>query len=304
MISLYESDITKILPEALANDPRTQALGYAINKAMQRFLGYCQNISVYTTIDTLPEEILDLLAVELNTQYYDAALSIRIKRSLIKNTLVWYMYTGTPAAVTELVKAVFGDGEIEEWFEYGGEPYHFKIYTSNINTTDEMLEQVTTLVGNIQNVRSHLEEVIVEVMQRLPLYHSCVTEVIADCTTIGIDMDMGPEPDIDPDAQVNTFVLLTDVYTGILHQLSVIDGKLMMEKTTRTDAEPKQFILFSDVSTKENYMLTVNDGELIMSRTNETSADIQDSMLFIDSLSGTLYVLNVVDGELIMKRGG
>ena len=190
MINLYDSDITKILPEILSNDARTQALGYAINKAMQRLLAYCQNISVYTTIDTLPEDILDLLAVELNTQYYDDSLSIRVKRSLIKNTLVWYMYTGTPAAVTELVKAVFGDGEIEEWFEYGGEPYHFKIYTSNINTTDDMLQQVTMLVGNIQNVRSHLEEVIVEVMQHLPLYNGCITEVLADCTTIGIDMNI------------------------------------------------------------------------------------------------------------------
>ena len=190
MINLNDSHITAILPEVLASDPKTKALSYALNRAMQRLIGYCQNIGVYNTIDTLPEEILDLLAAELNTQYYDDSLSVRVKRSLIKNTLVWYMNTGTPAAVTELVKAVFGDGEIEEWFEYDGEPYHFKIYTSNINTTDEMIQQVTELVGKIQNVRSHLEEVIVEVMQRLPLYNGCVVEVVADSTTIGIDMNI------------------------------------------------------------------------------------------------------------------
>lgn len=190
MINLNDSHITDILPEALASDPKTKALSHALNKAMQRLIGYCRNIGVYNAIDTLPEPVLDLLAVELNTQYYDDSLSITVKRRLLKNTLVWYMNTGTPAAVTELVKAVFGDGEIEEWFEYGGEPYHFKIYTSNINTTDKMIQQVTDLVGKIQNVRSHLEEVVVEVMQKLNLFHGCVVEVVADSTTIGIDMNI------------------------------------------------------------------------------------------------------------------
>lgn len=190
MINLRNSDITKILPDALASDAKTVALGYALNKAMQRLMDYCKNIGVYNTIDTLPKEMLDLLAVELNTQYYDASRGINLKRSLIKNTLVWYMNTGTPAAVTELVEAVFGNGEIKEWFEYGGTPYCFKIYTSNINTTDDMIQQVTELVGRIQNVRSHLEEVVVEVMKQLHLYHGCVVEVIADSTTIGIDMNI------------------------------------------------------------------------------------------------------------------
>lgn len=190
MINLYNSHITDILPPALADDPKTKALSYAINKGMQRLIEYCQNISVYATIDTLPEQILDLLAVELNTQYYDDSLSIQIKRNLIKNTLKWYMSTGTLAAVEEAVAAVFGNGEVSEWFNYGGEPYHFKIYTSNINTTDEMIQKITDIVSSVQNVRSHLEEVIVEVMQQLHLYQGCVIEVISDSVTIGIDMNI------------------------------------------------------------------------------------------------------------------
>lgn len=190
MINLYDGHITDILPPALSNDPKTKALSYAINKAMQRMIDYSRNICVYATIDTLPEEILDLLALELNTQYYDDSLSIGIKRRLIKNTLKWYMSTGTLAAVEEAVAAVFGNGEVQEWFDYGGEPYHFKIQTSNINTTDEMIQQITDIVSGVQNVRSQLEEVIVEVIQQLHLYHGCVVEVIADSTTIGIDMNI------------------------------------------------------------------------------------------------------------------
>ena len=190
MINLSNSNITNILPESLSSNPKTKALGYALNKAMQRLVGYCQNIGVYAAIDTAPEQILDLLAVELNTPYYDDSMSVSVKRNLIKNTLVWYTNTGTPASVTEAVAAVFGNGEIEEWFDYGGEPYHFKVHTTTINSTDEMLQQLTDIVSMMQNVRSYLEEVIVEVMQQLLLYNGCVVEVVTDSTTIGIDMDI------------------------------------------------------------------------------------------------------------------
>lgn len=190
MIKLYDGSITDILPEKLASQPRTQALGYAASRAIQRLMDYCKNTSIYASIDTLPEQIIDLLAIELKTPYYDDSMDIEIKRSLVKNTLVWYMHIGTPATVEEAVITVFGNGEVQEWFEYGGEPFYFKVNTSNINTTDEMVQQLTDLISAMKNVRSHLEEITVEVMQQLPLYNGCCIEIVDDSTTIGIDMDV------------------------------------------------------------------------------------------------------------------
>lgn len=190
MIDLYSSNITDILPEAFRKEPEVIALGYAVNKAMQRLVDYCQNISIYASIDTLPEDVLDLLAVELRTQYYDDSQNIEVKRNLIKNTLVWYTKTGTPASVQEAVAAVFGNGEVVEWFDYDGEPYHFKVYTSNINSTDEMIQQLSDIIGRMKNIRSHLEAVIVEIVQQLQIYSGCVIEAVADSITIGIDMDV------------------------------------------------------------------------------------------------------------------
>jgi len=190
MINLYNSNITDILPEVLADNANTKALGYAISKAMKRLIEYCQNISVYAAIDNAPEQVLDLLALELNTQYYDDSQSIEVKRSLIKNTLGWYLKIGTVSAVEEAVTAVFGDGEIEEWFDYGGEPYHFKVHTTTINSTDEMIQELTELISTMQNVRSKLESVIVEARQQLQLYYSSNVNVVMDSVTIGIDMNV------------------------------------------------------------------------------------------------------------------
>ncbi len=190
MINLYDSNITDILPESLSNDPKVQALGYAIERAMQRLINYCQNTSVYATIDTAPEQVLDLLAVELNTQYYDDSMTVEVKRNLIKNTLIWYTKTGTKAAVQQLVENIFGNGEVQEWFDYGGDPYCFKVTTSNINSTDEMIRQLESIIKSVQNVRSHLDSVIVDVMQQTTIYSGCAFEVIGDSVTMGIDMDI------------------------------------------------------------------------------------------------------------------
>ena len=186
MIDLYNSDITDILPEVFSYDPKVIALGYAIQKAMQRLITYCKNIGVFSAIDTVPEQVLDLLALELNTQYYDNSLPVETKRSLIKNTLVWFEKTGTPAAVMELVESIFGSGELEEWFEYGGDPYHFRITTSNVSVTDEMVQLVEQLVNSVQNVRSHLEEVIVEIVESMDLYVGCRAVTIDN---IGLSTD-------------------------------------------------------------------------------------------------------------------
>lgn len=190
MISLYDSSIVDILPAELSDNAKVQALGYAVKKASQRMIDYCKNISIFAVIDTAPEDLLDILALELNTQYYDSGLSVDVKRDLIKKTFVWYMKTGTPASVEEAVVSVFGNGEIEEWFSYDGDPFHFRVKTENINSTDEMMKQLTDIINTMKNVRSHLDEVVIEVMQQLKLYNGCVLESVGDSVTIGIDMDI------------------------------------------------------------------------------------------------------------------
>ena len=163
MISLYDSDIVKILPETLADKAEVKALGYAIQKAQQRVLNYCQNISVYAVIDSAPDKILDMLAQELNTQYYDDSLDIEAKRRLIKNTLVWYMSAGTPAAVEELVEAVFGEGRVVEWFEYGGAPYTFRIQANAPLATDTN-DFFFMMIEKVKNTRSSLE--LIEIIRK------------------------------------------------------------------------------------------------------------------------------------------
>lgn len=177
MIKLYDSDITKILPEIFTSEEKVQALGYAISQAVQRLLGYCQNISVYAAVDFVPENVLDILAVELNTQYYDDTLDdIEIKRRLVKNTLIWYLSAGTPAAVEELIAAAFEEGKVIEWFDYDGKPYCFKVRTDAL-LQENTVEYFLSMIQKIKNVRSHLEAIEFQRVLEQPYYAGCAMRV-------------------------------------------------------------------------------------------------------------------------------
>ena len=158
MTNLYDSDIAEIMPLLMKKSPEVQALSYAISRQMKKIHTYAKNSMVYASIDNLPEEVLDLLAVELRTQYYDENLEISVKRTLIKGTLLWYSKAGTPQAVAELVEAVFGEGEVQEWFDYGADPGYFKIKTNAIMTpdTDSVFKK---MINKVKNTRSHLQAV-------------------------------------------------------------------------------------------------------------------------------------------------
>lgn len=197
MIKLKDSNITDIMPEAFTSDPKNIALGYALQRAMQRLLVYSGATSVYATIDTANDAVLDMLAAELDTQYYDVALDLATKRRLVKNTLIWHMTSGTPAAVEELVAAVFGEGEVKEWYEYGDEPYYFKIIT-NALMTEQMNDQFTTMLDRTKNARSHIRAIEIHREVNQPYYAGvCAGANVRPAAIIdGYDVDRETDNDI------------------------------------------------------------------------------------------------------------
>lgn len=158
MISYYDGQLTDIMPGNISKNPEVQALSYAMRQACRLIYQYSQRLYIYSNLDEQPEEVIDLLASELRTQYYRNTLDLATKRQLVKNTLIWYVSAGTPKAVEELVAAVFGMGEVKEWYEYGDEPYYFKIITDT-QLTLEMNDFFSIMIRRVKNARSHLRSI-------------------------------------------------------------------------------------------------------------------------------------------------
>lgn len=125
---------------------------------------------LYTRIDELPERALDALAWQFNVGWYEPDSDLDTKRRTINDALLVKKTLGTPAAVQRVIETYFGDGRVEEWFEYGGAPYHFRIVTNNPSATGEQAELLIKSVNAVKNIRSRLDSVIIESTEGMDLY--------------------------------------------------------------------------------------------------------------------------------------
>lgn len=118
---------------------------------------------MYSNIGSLQDDefgnkLVDELAWQFHCDYYDTNADIQTKKNLVKQSIKIHKTKGTPQAVIDLLHTAFpSDAILLEWFDYGGEPYHFKIITSNFEGYDE--EKFLKALNTVKNARSYLDAV-------------------------------------------------------------------------------------------------------------------------------------------------
>lgn len=140
MIKLTDARLTDALPKTLAEQPWVQALAEASRKMRRRVIAYADRTRLFCDIDEASEEALDALAVELQTPLYKNDYPLTVKRQIVKNSMLYYIRSGTRGAVKELLADIYQGAEVEEWFEYGGEPNYFRVAIDISRTTVPVAE--------------------------------------------------------------------------------------------------------------------------------------------------------------------
>lgn len=169
MMKLESLEFIRLLPQFMQDDPAVQGLAAAVDKVIPRLASAAANLSTWDRIDYLSEAELDALAWELNIQWYDAGAQIDIKRDLIKNSDRVYQHLGTKWAVENVARSYFGECRVEEWFEYGGAPGRFRIYTSNPSVVNEKLEDFLYVLGKVKRASAKLDGIIITLAAELPI---------------------------------------------------------------------------------------------------------------------------------------
>ncbi|TCI25580.1 phage tail protein I [Exiguobacterium sp. SH5S4] len=124
MIDLRDFSLRDILPRSLTSQPENAALTEAITE-MFRFV--LEQTDVLDPTNPIPEMLLDIIAKEEHLDYYDDQLSADQKRALIQSSWSVHRKKGTAQAIEDVVSIILDKARIVEWFEYGGDPYHFRI---------------------------------------------------------------------------------------------------------------------------------------------------------------------------------
>ena len=161
MIKLTDARLTDALPKTLAEQPWVQALAEASRKMRRRVMAYADRTRLFCDIDEASEEALDALAVELQTPLYKNDYPLTVKRQIVKNSMLYYIRSGTRGAVEELLADIYQGAEVEEWFEYGGEPNYFRVAIDISRTTVPVAEmspaELESWLYNVKRASSALE---------------------------------------------------------------------------------------------------------------------------------------------------
>lgn len=115
---------------------------------------------IYPAIDSLNEHLIDYLAVQMHVDEYDDTENLDVKRQQVKQSFLLHRLKGTKYAVQKAVSTVYQSAKVEEWPEYSGEPYHFRVtgITAPMNET-KTINKLARLINAYKNTRSWLDYV-------------------------------------------------------------------------------------------------------------------------------------------------
>lgn len=183
-MKLSTIEFIRLLPQFMRDDAAVKGLAAAVDEIIPGLTASIKRLSTWDRIDELSEAELDDLAWELNVLWYDKSASIDIKRAVIRDSDKVYSHLGTKWAVENVIKTYFGDGKIEEWFEYGGEPGHFQVLSSNPSINNERLVEFLNLLTKIKRASAKLDIIILTLDAELVLgtgmaIHEISTETYA-----------------------------------------------------------------------------------------------------------------------------
>lgn len=138
-LGITRENLLLIVPPALTHDPAMMARAAADAEALAARLAEIDRVRIISNIDALDETVLDILARDFKVDWWDPEYSIEEKRRTLKGSWRVHKILGTKAAVETAIRAIYPLTTVEEWFEYGGEPYHFRL---DINITNDSIDSV------------------------------------------------------------------------------------------------------------------------------------------------------------------
>lgn len=147
------------LPPALAADENMRALAQAVAQVLARRPGEIEQTLIYPRISRLDGPLLDILARDFKVDWWDSDYSLEEKRRTLEGSWQVHKTLGTRAAVEQAISAIYPNTRVQEWFEYGGGPYRFRLEIDITHDTKNSEKQARALarLGYYKNLRSHME---------------------------------------------------------------------------------------------------------------------------------------------------
>ena len=107
-----------------------------------------------------PANILPWLAWTVSVDDWNDAWSETVRRNVIKASIEVHRRKGTIGALKKALQAFnYQNVKVEEWFDYGADPYFFRVFFDVVEPGFDVniIPDVQKVITSTKNARSHLE---------------------------------------------------------------------------------------------------------------------------------------------------
>lgn len=167
---LNDLQFIRLLPHWMQEDKADIGLANGMDAITKPVIQRLPLLSTWDQLDNIDEWELDEIAWEWNMFWYNNAAPIETKRQLIKTGLQVWSKLGTKWACEQVISAYFGDGYIREWFDYGGEPGRFRVYSSNPEITDTRMNEFLRVLDMVKRGSAHLDDIRITLTGEMQLH--------------------------------------------------------------------------------------------------------------------------------------
>lgn len=157
--AITAESLLRALPDVLREDAVTLGLATAIAAELEDAVNKVSLVNIYANIDTMDEPMLDILAKDFKVDWWRPNATIEEKRNTMKTSWYVHRHLGTPAAVKTAISDFIGTGRLEEWFEYGGQPHHFRIKDGDNSSIIENISQFMSVLRVVQRGSAVLDHI-------------------------------------------------------------------------------------------------------------------------------------------------
>ena len=169
-LGLTAKNMVRMLPEPMKRDDGTAAMARVAAEELERRGIESGLPRLWGRFDDMGGDLLDILAEDLGLTWYDSDAPAAVKRELLKNSRQVFRRLGTKWAVENVIGTYFGEGFVREWFEYDGEPGHFRVYSPNPSVNQERLEEFLSLLERVKRTSAKLDGIFISLTGQTPIY--------------------------------------------------------------------------------------------------------------------------------------
>lgn len=173
-MTVKDVDLIKVLPRFLADDESSSAVCRALEPLIRQVAEKMDLLNFYTDPQKQPDRVLDRLAVGWGVSWYSGEDNVEAKRQIISDALKVFGRLGTVSSLTDALAANFGDATVEEWWNYNGDPCHFRIMVEDPSATGGRIERFLRTMKETMALHAKLDEVVLMKSSSAPDLIGCV----------------------------------------------------------------------------------------------------------------------------------